>query len=173
MEKTYEHKVIDYTNNQDIMALHDKFVVMKKEIEFSSSAKLLDINKADMGRIEHMILDLKALIVDVQADPEGDYPEFSPKRYPIEPLSPVAKIDNTMLQRVTYLIEAIDYELLSSNSTRMLHTLRAPDQKRLEDGIKKLEGQIEYAKNVKPLDLPETAPRFDDLGHGNQGVDPK
>lgn len=159
-----------FTYNMDILSLHKKHLRFKLEVEKSQSANLADIKEFDLKRFESYITDLETKKAQIVAQPEWDLPEWSPNEYPLEDFGPVADVENELIADFLHYLEALDFELINSQSSRHSTSLTSHDLLRYEAGIQKLKDQVAYALNVSPIDRPESAPRVPAQGRGNTGV---
>ena len=158
------------TYNMDIETLHAKHLRIKMEVEKCQSSNLADLKTFDLTRIHSYITDLKAKLNQIISQPEMDLPDFSPRQYPLEPYGMNQALDNELLVDFLKYLEAVDFELINSQSSRHSTSLMAHDLGRYQAGIRKLEEQLAYAEGVKPLDRPESSPKVAMTGTGNVGV---
>ena len=69
------------------------------------------------------------------------------------------------------LIEAIRTEMINSQSARLASTLISHDALRFDTLVDKMEAFInDYVEDATPLDLPESSPGEEAIGHGRGGV---
>jgi hypothetical protein len=158
------------TYNQDILSLHKKHIRFKFEIERCQSANNTDIKSFDTARFNSYITDLKEKLKQIMLMPEMDLPEFHPNPYTVEPFGPVVEVENELLSDLLRYLEAGDYELINSASSRNSTSLISHDYNRYSATIQKLEDQLAYADKVKPIDRPESSPKAPMSEKGNVGV---
>lgn len=162
---------VTQTYNQDIVGLIRRIDDFTFEMVKSQSANVMDVSDFDQARLQ-TYLDAILLYADwVEASPQLDLPETSPKLYEL-PVSPeIPPIENSAVSDAVRLWTSMRGELVSSQSARRATGLLSFDSGRFRAIVGKTQSFLtNYIAKVQPIDMPESTPEVGVTGPGRTGV---
>lgn len=159
------------TYNTDIKGIYNRINRFIFEVMHQVSSNLSEVNQFDYARIQSYLDAIRAYAAHIQADPELDLPETSPRTYALDEPPVVPKIENESLADMVRLMELMRDELTNSQSGRRSAKLVSFDYVRLQQVLDKCDRfMADYIATVTPLDLPESSPRAAMTPEGRKGI---
>lgn len=136
-----------------------------------ASSSLSQVNSFDLARLKSYMSAIRFYHDHVQAAPDLDLPETTPRVYPLRAAPQIPEMENESLADICRLLELGRDELVNSQSARQGAKLVQFDSIRLLQIVEKCEKFLsDYVEQATPLDLPESSPRVPVTGPGNQGI---
>ena len=159
------------TYNTDVVGVYRRINRFITEVMHQVSSNLSEVNQFDYARIQSYLDAVRAYGAHIQADPELDLPETSPRLYQLDEPPVVPKIENESLADMIRLMELMRDELINSQSGRRSAKLVSFDYVRLLQVLDKCDRfMADYIATVTPLDLPESSPRAMMTPEGKKGI---
>ncbi len=156
--------------NHDIVGQYDRINRAIFETLHSASAGTVAYSEADITRQEQYTSDLLSKHDHIMGEPELDLPETHPRPYELRPTPTVVHVENDGSNDLVRLYELTRDELINCQSARTSSSLASFDADRFENSVKKIQHEIDYIKEVQPIDLPESIPKEPLKGSGRKGV---
>ena len=158
-------------NNMDVAGLIRRIRRFRYETVKAASSSLANLSNADIGRLTSYLSALTTYANWVVSQPELDLPESSPMTYDLGDAESLPVPENESLVDLETMWRLLEIELGNSQSARMPANLISHDERRLREIIAKSESFLaDYASQVQPLDLPESAPLRANTGAGRTGI---
>ena len=159
------------TYNHDIVGLWNRMNKFIHECMKSQSSNVSQTNRFDIERAKSYLAALRTYHDHVQAAPELDLPETTPRLYELREAPAVVDMENESLADICRLLELGRDELISSASSRLGAKLISFDSIRFLQIVEKCERfMTDYVEVATPLDLPDSSPRAAMTGAGRVGI---
>lgn len=163
--------MVTQTYNHDIVGLYNRINRFIKEAMKNASSNNSAVNGFDLNRLKSYLSAIRFYHDHVQAAPELDLPETTPRLYTLREAPVVPDMENESIADICRLLELGRDELINSQSARQGAKLISFDSDRLLQVVTKTEKFLsEYVEKATPLDLPESSPRAPVTGDGNVGI---
>lgn len=160
--QTYNHDIVGIYNRMN------RFIVEAMKQQSSSSS---EVNAFDLNRLKTYMSAIRFYHDHVQAAPDLDLPETTPRVYTLRERPVVPDMENESLADICRLLELGRDELVDSQSSRKGAKLISFDAARLIQIVEKCEKFLaDYVEQATPLDLPESTPRAAVTGPGRTGI---
>lgn len=157
--------------NHDIVGIYNRINRFIKEAIHQTSSNVSEMNQFDIKRMKSYLSAVRTYAAHVQADPELDLPETSPRTYTLREAPVVPDMENESLSDICRLLQLMRDELINSQSARRPAKLIIFDYERLQQVLDKCDRfMVDYVEQVTPLDLPESSPRAAMTPPGRMGV---
>lgn len=162
MPQSYNHDVVGLWNRINKFI----FEAMKQQ-----SSNLSQVNQFDIDRLKTYFGAIESYRDHIQAAPDLDLPETTPRLYDLRDAPIVPDMENESLADICRLLELMRDELINSQSSRQGAKLVSFDEIRLTQVVDKCKKFLtDYVETTTPLDLPESAPRAPMTGDGRKGI---
>lgn len=159
------------TYNHDIVGIWNRMNRFIKEAMKQQSSNVSQVNQFDIARLKSYLSAIRFYHDHVQAAPDLDLPETTPRLHELREAPVVVDMENESLSDICRLLELGRDELVNSQSARQGAKLIEFDSVRFLQIIEKCERfMADYVEVATPLDLPESSPRAAMTGPGNQGI---
>ena len=159
------------TYNHDIVGLWNRINKFIIESMKAQSSNLSQVNGFDIDRLKSYLSAIRFYHDHVQAAPDLDLPETTPRLYTLREAPVVPEMENESLADICRLLELLRDELVNSQSSRQGAKLVSFDSSRLLQVVEKCERfMADYVEQATPLDLPESSPRAAMTGDGRKGI---
>lgn len=159
------------TYNHDIVGIYNRINRFIKEAIHQTSSNLSEMNQFDIARMKSYLSAIRGYLGHVQADPELDLPETSPRTYELREAPAVPDLENESLNDICRLLELMRDEMVNSQSARRPAKFVSFDETRMTQVLDKCDRfMADYVETVTPLDLPESSPRATMTGPGRTGI---
>ncbi len=159
------------TYNHDIVGIWNRMNRFIKEAMKQQSSNVSQVNQFDIARLKSYLSAIRFYHDHVQAAPDLDLPETTPRLHELRPAPEVLEMENESLSDICRLLELGRDELVNSQSARQGAKLIPFDSVRFLQIVEKCERfMADYVEVATPLDLPESSPRAAMTGAGNQGI---
>ena len=153
--------------NHDIVGLDSRINRFMVELGKAGSADLSEISSFDFDRTVSYLSAITVYVDYVQAEPELDLPETTPRKYELEEAAPTPDVENESINDLLRLFSLMRDELAVGQSSRRSSRLIIFDERRLRALVLKAENfMTNYVATATPLDLPESSPREPQTGPG-------
>lgn len=162
---------VTHTYNHDVLGLYNRINRFIQEAMKQSSSSVSQVNEFDLSRLKSYMSAIRFYHDHIQAEPNLDLPETSPRLYELRPAPVVPEMENESLADICRLLELGRDELMNSQSARLGAKLISFDSFRLLQIVEKCERFLsDYVEQATPLDLPESSPRVAVTGDGKKGI---
>jgi len=143
-----------------------------QELHKSASSGVSEMNAFDQKRLQSYIDALRALKKHQEEQPQLDLPEsHGAIVYAIEDLGDFTDVENESINDALRLMKVLRHELVNSQSSRVASGYNKHDSMRVDSVVSKLESLLKnYIQIATPLDMPESSPKQEQSGAGNQGI---
>lgn len=159
------------TYNHDIVGIWNRINRFIREAMKQQSSSVSQVNQFDIDRIKSYLSAIRFYHDHVQAAPDLDLPETTPRLYELREAPVVPEMENESLADICRLLELLRDELVNSQSARLGAKLISFDSARLLRVVDKCERfMADYVEVATPLDLPESSPRVPVTGDGRKGI---
>lgn len=159
------------TYNHDIVGIWNRVNRFIREAMKQQSSNVSQINAFDQERLKSYLSAIRFYHDHVQAAPNLDLPETTPRLYELREAPVVPDMENESLADICRLLELGRDELVNSQSARMGAKLISFDSIRMMQIVEKCERFMsDYVAMATPLDLPESSPRAEMTGDGRKGI---
>ena len=153
--------------NHDIVGIDARINRFMVEIAKAGSADLSEVSTFDHVRANTYLAALVTYLDYVQAMPELDLPETTPRKYVLDLAAAVPDVENESVNDLLRLFSLMRDELAVSQSARRASRLIDFDEGRIRALILKAQNFLStYVAVATPLDLPESSPKEPQTGHG-------
>lgn len=159
------------TMNHDIVGIYNRINRFISEAMKNASSSNSQVNQFDLARLKSYMSAIRFYHDHVQGAPDLDLPETTPRLYELRPAPQVPDMENESLADICRLLELGRDELINSQSARQGAKLIGFDSVRFLQVVEKCEKFLaDYVEKATPLDLPESSPRAEVTGPGQQGI---
>ena len=159
------------TYNHDIVTIWNMINRFIREAMKQQSSSNSQVNQFDLERLKSYFSAIRFFHDQVQAAPDLDLPETTPRLYDLRTIPEVPEMNNESLAHLCRLLELGRDELANSQSAMQGAKLISFDSVRLLQIINKCEAFLaDFVEIATPLDLPESNPRVGVTGDGRKGV---
>lgn len=159
------------TYNHDIVGVWNRVNRFIREAMKQQSANVSQMNDFDINRFKSYLSAMRFYHDTMQAAPDLDLPETTPKLYALRDAPVVDDMENESLSDICRLLELLRDEIVNSQSSRLGAKLIGFDSIRMLQVISKCENfMTNYVEVATPLDLPESSPRAAVTGEGRKGI---
>lgn len=141
--------------NMDVAGYIRRLRAMKNELVQSNSAKLPAISDADLKRFRSHLESLEQYAVYACDQCELDLPKWSPKEIELGESVKVEGVSNHSIIDILAMVEAVEVEMVQSQSARQSSGLISHDEERLDAIMGKIHALLDsFVSTVPPQDLP-------------------
>lgn len=159
--------------NHDLLGLYNRLNRILFEMSKCQSTGTTDINDYDQNRIKSYLDALDNYVAWFRSVPHLDLPETHPREYPL-PEAPEVKreeIENECVADLCTMLTLARDEMCNCQSARLGSGMIDFDFIRFTNVVEKCRVYMNtYVQNVTPLDMPESAPKYAQVGQGRVGV---
>lgn len=157
--------------NMDVAGIVRRIRRFRYETVKAASSGLANLSSNDIARLNSYLSAVTVYADWVVSQPELDLPESSPMTYDLGDAESLPVPENESLADLENLWRILEIEMVNSQSARMPANLISHDERRLREIISKSASFLaDYASQVQPLDLPESAPLRPSTGAGRTGI---